>query len=248
MRVRRFAVLMLVGVSLPAQDVYSLEKEAALGKRLAEDLHRQSTPVDSPTVQDYLDRLGRRIVAQVPDAKFAFKFSVIAGDPCRTMHEPVALPGGHVFVPAALVLAVQDEAELAGMLAHSMQHIAQRHGTRQAARGTPLIFMGGWAGNCAEGLAIPRGFLDQQRSNELEADVLAVEPMARTGYDPMALVRYLERVQPTTGRIANLRPAIETLPPANYAAPSDELTAAQHEVRRLTESPARSKAPPTLKR
>src|SRR5262245_17734472 len=101
----------------------------------------------------------------MPNANARFTFSVIAEDPCTTVHEPAALPGGYVFVSAALFLAAQNEAEFAGMVAHAIVHIAERHGT-QATRGqavnyagVPLIFMGGWGGFCAEGLAVPRGFV-----------------------------------------------------------------------------------------
>ncbi len=248
----RFAVLMLACASLSAQQApeYSLEKEAALGERLAAEFRQRSAPLGSPAVQQYVDRLGRRILAQVADAKFAFTFSMIAEDPCRTLHEPVALPGGYVFVPAALVVAVRHEAELAGMLAHAIQHIEQRHGARQAARGSavnyaavPLIFTGGWAGNCGDGMAVPGAFLEQQRNNELEADFLAVQATARAGYDPAALQRYIQRVQPEGPRAANLRAAIEALPAANYGPLSGEFSAVQQEVRRLVE-----KQPPNLRR
>jgi beta-barrel assembly-enhancing protease len=280
MRVRYVAVWMLAGVSLTAQeavgpsangaDLYSLEKEAALGKQLAADFRQRTTPIDSPTVQDYLHRLGQRIAAQVPDAKYSFTFSVIADDPCRAIHEPAALPGGYLFVPAALFVAAQDEAEFASMLAHAMEHIAQRHGVRQATRGQlvnypsiPLIFIGGWARGCSEGQAIPRALLASQRSNELQADALAVQTMARAGFDLVALVRYIERVrrQPNAGvpefsaalpdrdqRAARMRLLIENMQPSIYAAPGVEFTAIQREVRRLVERRAPVDAPPTLRR
>ena len=277
MRVRRIAIAILAGVSLSAQeplgpaqngDFYSLEKEAALGKQLAADVRRRTIPIDSPIIQNYLDRVGQKIGAYIPEAKFPFTFSVIADDPCRTIHEPTALPGGYVFVPAGLFVAAQEEDEFAGMLAHAMEHVAQRHGTRQATRGTtatiPLIFIGGWAGGCSGGQAIPVAFLASQRSAELEADVLAVQTMARAGFDPNALVRYVERVQvQPTGtmsksyspipdrdeRIAALLATIEKLPKIDYTvAPPDEFATARQELRRLTEQPLRSGAPPSLMR
>jgi predicted Zn-dependent protease len=260
----RSAILMLSCVALAAQppaSVSTLEKESALGKRLVSDFLRQNTPVDHPGIQEYLGRLGGKIAAQVPEAAFPFQFTAVTTDPCPTMHEPVALPGGPIFVPAALVLAAQDEAELAGMLAHSMEHIIQRHGTRgihvdQAS--IPLIFMGPWGGNCGNAMAVPRSFLGRQQANELEADGLAVQAMARAGFDPKALSRYVERVQPTAApvpglpgpdeRLANLRSATEALPVANYTTPSTEFAVMQEELRRLLPSPARPQAPPTLHR
>jgi predicted Zn-dependent protease len=171
-----------------------------------------------------------------------------------------------VFVPAALFIAAQNEAEFSGILAHAMEHIAQRHGTRQATRGTmincgsvPLIFIGG---GCSEGHAIPLGLMARQRSAELEADSLAVQTMARAGFNPRALMHYLQRVQVGRAgtlskafsplpdrdqRLANMWSAIEKLPTADYAAiASDEFTAAQQELRSLPEPTVHPQRAPTL--
>lgn len=273
-RVRRVAIFLLAGVSLSAQEPlgpaqnsvnYSLEKEAALGRQLAAEFRRRTIPIDSPIVQNYLDRVGQRIAAYMPDAKFPFTFSVIADEPCQT-HEPTALPGGYVFVPLSLFVAAREEDEFAGMLAHAMEHVAQRHETRQATRGTtatiPLIVMGGWG--CSGGLAVPVAFLASQQNAELEADVLAVQTLSRAGFDPNALVRYIERVQvqpagPTSKaysptpdrdkRVAALLATIQKLPKVDYAvAPTDEFATARHEALRFMEEPVRSKAPPSLMR
>jgi beta-barrel assembly-enhancing protease len=267
MRARGLIVWMLAGLSLAAEappgpaekavNHYSLEKEAALGKQLAADFTQRNTPIDSPAVLHYLDRLGRRIAADLRDAKFPYSFRVIASDPCRTVHEPAALPGGYVFVPGALFVETRNEAEFGGMLAHAMSHIALRHATRQATRGQvsnlasiPLIFTGGWSGSCSEELLLPRAFVTSLRSQELEADVLAIRTMARTGFDPTALLRYMERVQPAASalpdrdqRHASMRLLIENLPPTNYAAPGEEFPAIQREVRRLMERRASHTAP-----
>ena len=258
MRVNPAALLMLVGMSLTAQGPpWSIEKEAGLGKQLAADVRQRNTAIDSPTVQAYLDSLGRKIAAFIPDTRFPFTFSVIAEDPCRTTHEPVALPGGYIFVPAALFVAAQNENEFAGMLAHAMEHVAQRHGVRKATGGTsatiPLIFMGGWGGSCSEGTAVPRGFLASQRSAELEADALAVQTMARAGFDPKALMRYLERLQGAAPgrdeRVAALLAAMEKLPKVTYTvSPGDEFASARQEVRSLTERTVHTKVPPALMR
>jgi predicted Zn-dependent protease len=124
------------GPDAPANGInsYSLEKEAALGRQLASEVERQTTAIHNSTIDDYLKRLGERIAAQMPDAKFPFTSKVITDDPCRRVHEPVALPGGHLFVPSALFVAADDEAEFAGMLAHSMEHIAARHGCEPSLR------------------------------------------------------------------------------------------------------------------
>ncbi|HWF10806.1 MAG TPA: M48 family metalloprotease [Bryobacteraceae bacterium] len=212
MRVCRGIVLLLFGISLNAQidrvaddrtNFYSLQKEAALGSQMASELRRRTTSIEDSGIREYVDRLGQRLAMEMPDAKFSFQFTVIADDPCPTTHEPASLPGGYVFVPAPLLVAAHSEAEFAGMMAHAMEHIAVRQATRLATLGRvastgniPLIFIGSWAGACSEHGAVPAGFLATQRTNELEADGLAVQAMARAGFDPKALVDYIERVQP----------------------------------------------------
>jgi predicted Zn-dependent protease len=176
------ATFLLAGLPLAAQEPgrptengvnsYSLEKEAALGRQLAWEVYRHTTAVANSRVEDYVNRLGRRISAQMPEPSSAFTFSVIVDDLCPKTHEPGAVPGGYIFVPGALFIAAHDEAEFAGMLAHAMEHIVQRHLLRQATPAgatIPLIPLG----PCSGGM-IPVGYLPTQRSNELEADALAV--------------------------------------------------------------------------
>jgi beta-barrel assembly-enhancing protease len=176
-------------------NVYSVEKESALGKRLAAEFREHTTAIASPSVQLYIENLGQELASQMPKTAFSFTFRVVAEDPCPTIHEPAPLPGGYVFVPAALFLAAQDEAEFAGMLAHAMAHVVEHHGTQQATPGKlmqfasiPVDFNRGIG--CASGLAVPVRFLEFQRTLENEADLLAVQTMALTEFDPNALVRY----------------------------------------------------------
>ena len=254
------AISVLAGLPLFAQNV---EKEAALGRQLAAEFRQRTTTIASRSVQDYVENLGRELASQ-PASPFSFTFSVIAEDPCPTIHEPYALPGGYVFVPAALFSAAQDEAEFAGMLAHAMAHVVERHATRQATRGE-LIGSTGIAGvfvGCASAVPVPVGFLKVQRSSELQADRLAVQTMAHAGFDPNALARYTERGQPPVSttpavlsplpprdeRIASILSEIAELPPADYAAlTTGAFEAAREEVvRRLL--PSNRSTPPSLRR
>ena len=139
MRVHYASVLVLAVLPVTAQEpvragdanLYSLEKERALGQQLAKEIRQTTTALNSPRVQDYVDRLGQQIAARMQGTRFDYTFTVIADDTSRPTHEPIALPGGAVFIPAALFFAVNDEAEFAGMLAHAMEHVALRHGTRR---------------------------------------------------------------------------------------------------------------------
>src|ERR1035437_66081 len=259
-----------IGVTAPGRGVnfYSIEKEQALGAQLAAEYRRQIRAFDAPSVNVYLDELGQRLAAQAPATGFTFTFELVDDDQ-TWIHEAGAFPGGPVFVPASLILAVSSEDDLAAMLAHAIAHIATRQETRQMTRvqifnqsAIPLINMGGWNGYAIRqgaSLAVPIGFLAFQRKNELESDQLAVRFLSSAGYDPQALARYIERVQPAdpalrnpmapypdkATRIAALQAAIEQLPPATYSA-HPGLDAIQQEVARLTARPA--KTPPRLAR
>jgi predicted Zn-dependent protease len=206
-----------------------------------------------------VEQIGRKLAAQLPDAAISYTFTVIADDASSPTHEPLSFPGGYIFVPTRLILTAHNEAEFAGMLAHAMAHVAERHGTRQATRGEvvhmssiplvfPLVFIGGWTGMGAgsEGHPIPISFLSFQRAYEAEADVLAIKMASGAGYDPRALVLYIGRVQPEdtkskvssplpsrASRIACMEKAIQELPPKTYSS-GDEFLRIQGEVDRLT--------------
>ena len=215
---------------------------------------------DASSVNAYLNELGQRLAAQAPATGFNYTFELVDDDN-TWIHEAAAFPGGPVFVPASLVLAAADEDELAGMLAHAIAHIATRQETRQMTRGQianqatiPLIVMGGWSGYAIrQGNALPTGFLAFQRKNELESDQLAVRILSSAGYDPQALARYIERVQPADPplrnatapypdkdqRLAALQSAIRQLPPATYAA-HPALDAIHQDVTQLTSAPRKT--------
>jgi predicted Zn-dependent protease len=179
---------------------YSLEKEIAIGKGLAMDVERQAKIIDDPVVAEYVNRIGQNLVRN-SDAKVPFTIKVIDSEDVNAF----ALPGGFFFVNSGLILKADSEAELAGVMAHEIGHVAARHGTRQATRGEianlatiPLWFMGGWAGYGARQAAsvlIPMGFLQFSRAFEAEADLLGLEYMYKAGYDPTAFVDFFEKVQ-----------------------------------------------------
>jgi predicted Zn-dependent protease len=178
---------------------YSIEKEIALGKQLAEEVRRQSKVLDDPIVGEYINRLGQNLVRN-SDAKVPFTFQVVQGDQLNAF----ALPGGFVFVNTGLIEATETEAELAGAMAHEVAHVAARHMTRQATRGQivnyatlPLILLGGWTGYAVRqgaGLGIPLTFLSFDRGFESEADMLGLQYMYKAGYDPTAPIDLFERM------------------------------------------------------
>src|SRR6202158_3413875 len=179
---------------------YSLEKEIALGKQLAQEVERQAKIIDDPIIAGYVNRVGQNLVRN-SDAKVPFTIKVLDSEEVNAF----ALPGGFFFVNSGLILKADNESELAGVMAHEIAHVAARHGTRQATRGAivnyatiPLIFMGGWTGYAIRqgaGLAIPLGFLTFSRGFESEADMLGLEYLYKTGYDPTSFVDFFEKIQ-----------------------------------------------------
>jgi predicted Zn-dependent protease len=179
---------------------YSIEKEIAIGKGLAQQVEREAKIIDDPIIAEYVNRVGQNLVRN-SDAKVPFTIKVIDSDDVNAF----ALPGGFFFVNSGLIMKADTEAELAGVMAHEIGHVAARHGTRQATRGEianiatiPLWFMGGWAGyGIRQGvsLLIPMGFLSFSRAFESEADMLGLEYMYKAGYDPGAFVDFFEKIQ-----------------------------------------------------
>jgi len=179
---------------------YSMEKEIALGKQLAQEVERQAKIIDDPIIAEYVNRVGQNLVRN-SDAKVPFTIKVIDTEDVNAF----ALPGGFFFVNSGLILKADSEAELAGVMAHEIAHVAARHGTRQATRGEvanlatiPLIFMGGWAGygiRQAASVLIPVGFLQFSKAFESEADMLGLQYMYKTGYDPEAFVDFFEKIE-----------------------------------------------------
>src|ERR1035441_587907 len=181
-------------------DWYSLETEIRIGKQYSMQVDNSVKMIQDPVVTEYVNRIGQNLVRN-SDAQVPFTIKVIDSDEINAF----ALPGGFFYVNSGLLLAADEEAELAGVMAHEIAHVCARHQMRQMTRaqwaniGTiPLIFIGGGIGYGiyeAAGLGLPLTFMKFQRSFEAEADYLGLQYMYKTGYDPQAFISFFEKIQ-----------------------------------------------------
>ena len=181
-------------------DWYSYEKEIAMGKQYAQQIESGVKLIQDPVVNEYVNRVGQNLVRN-SDAKVPFTIKVIDDDSINAF----ALPGGFFYVNSGLILAADNESEMAGVMAHEIAHVAARHATRQMTRGNmaniatlPLIFVGGGIGYAARmgaSLLIPTTFMKFSRGFEAEADHLGLEYAYKTGYDPQGLINMFEKTE-----------------------------------------------------
>lgn len=256
----------LIAFALLAQDpaAYTVEKERALGEQLASRVRAQAQPFPDAEVNAFAAGLGERLTANIAGSPVAYHFEVVA---TAQSAEPMCLPGGYVFIPDRSLLAARDAGEFAGLLAHCIGHTALRHATRLARQGEvqklasiPLIVVGSWSGPHAEtggaSVLLPLGFLETQRTHELDADAFGLALAARAGYAPAGFRNYVARVQPAGPktsplppremRLAKMDEVIRSLPAAPPA--GDGGFARAQELVRAAVERAAPERPPTLRR
>ena len=206
----------------------STEKEVRLGRELAAEVDRQAKFVDDPIITEYVNRVGQNIVLH-SDAKVPFTIKVIDSDEVNAF----ALPGGFFYVNKGLILAADNEAELAGVMAHEIAHVAARHAVENQAKGTLLeyaalagsIFIGGIPGMIYQntaGIGLLGIFMKFSRSAEEEADKLGVQYMYAAGYDPGAMATMFEKLEAKNKK----KPGFISRAFASHPAPPDRRASA----------------------
>jgi predicted Zn-dependent protease len=215
---------------------YSLEKEIALGKQLAQEVERQAKIIDDPVIAEYINRVGQNLVRN-SDAKVPFTIKVLDTEEVNAF----ALPGGFFFVNTGLILKADSESELAGVMAHEIAHVAARHGTKQATRGeiaqigmlaASIIIPYGWTGYAIQqgaSMAIPLGFLTFSRGFEREADYLGLQYLYKTGYDPTSFVDFFEKIQ----SMEKKKPGSVSKVFSTHPMTDDRIKAAQDEIQKI---------------
>jgi predicted Zn-dependent protease len=179
---------------------YSLQKEIAIGRQMASEVDRRQRFVSDPLIIEYLNRVTQNIVIN-SDVAVPVIIKVIDSSDLNAF----TLPGGYLYLYRGLIEAVDNEAELAAIIAHELAHLAARHSVEKASKRHllslgifPLIFLGGWSAllvNQGAGLAFPINYYKFSRGAEKEADRLAAQYLWKTGYDPQGLINFFEKLQ-----------------------------------------------------
>ena len=213
---------------------YSTDTEIKMGKTYADEVEKSSKLINDSVVTEYVNRIGQNIVKN-SDCKVPFTIKVIDSDEINAF----ALPGGFFYVNSGLILNADEEAELAGVMAHETAHVCAHHAVREMTRmnyaqlGTiPLIFIGGWTGYGiyeAASIGIPITFMRFSREFESQADYLGVQYMYRAGYDPQAFISFFEKVQALEKR----KPGLVAKAFSDHPQTPDRILHSQEEIARI---------------
>jgi beta-barrel assembly-enhancing protease len=213
---------------------YSTDTEIKMGKMYAAEIEKSTRFITDPVVTEYVNRIGQNIVKN-SDCKVPFTIKVIDSDEINAM----ALPGGFFYVNSGLILNADEEAELAGVMAHETAHVCAHHAVREQTRmnyaqlGTiPLIFLGGWTGYGlyeAASIGVPITFLKFSREFEAQADFLGVQYMYRAGYDPQAFISFFEKIQALQKR----KPGLVDKAFSDHPQTPDRILHTQEEIARI---------------
>lgn len=252
----------------PGWNLFSKEQDVQMGREYAKEIEQQFHVIDNKELTEYINRIGTRLVEKGGMEKYPFFFKVVQEDSINAF----ALPGGPMYVHTGLIKAADNEAQLAGVLAHELSHVVLRHGTNQAtkANATQLIAMLGGAvlgsgsltGQLAQmgiGLGANSVLLKFSRGAESDADLLGSHAMAKAGYNPVEMARFFEKLQGETGKRAGITEWFSSHPnPGNrvksveeqlpymargpYDAKEGELQRMKAAVEKLPPAPKKAKA------
>jgi hypothetical protein len=213
---------------------YSVDTEIKMGKEYSMEIEKSTKFITDPVIVEYVNRVGQNIVKN-SDCKVPFTIKIIDSDEINAM----ALPGGFFYVNSGLILNADEEAELAGVMAHETAHVCAHHAVREQTRMNyaqlstiPLIFIGGWTGYGiyeAASLAVPITFLKFSRDFEAQADYLGVQYMYRAGYDPQAFISFFEKIQALEKR----KPGMVAKTFSDHPQTPDRILHSQEEIARI---------------
>lgn len=266
MIIRQFAIFALVvfGVSCAARqpgatikpgfNVYSKDQDVQVGRQAAAEIKQQVDVVRDGGLQDYVKSVGRRLAATPSAGDYPYEFTLI-NDPSINAF---ALPGGPIFVHSGLIRAADNEAQLAGVLAHEIAHVALRHGTNQASKASILQIPAAAAGillgdgsatsqiaQVGAGLGLNLLMLKYSRGAETQADALGAKILHEAGYNPVEMARFFETLEKESGgggpqflashpnpgnRVKAVEAEVRTFPQKQYTAGNGNFGAMQQRV------------------
>jgi beta-barrel assembly-enhancing protease len=250
----------------PGFNLFSEKQDIEIGRQSAAEVERQLPVLKDKTVGSYVNRIGKRLAAVAPGADYPYQFKVLN----LSDFNAFALPGGFMYVNRGLIEAAGDEAELAGVMAHEIAHVALRHGTNQVSKAylaqAGLGALGGILGKgqtsdivgAVGGFGLNSLFLKYSRNAEEQADIVATQMLAKAGYDPMAMARMFERLREQAGRdpgrfeqFFSSHPApanrsrrvqqeADAVGPVQKRAPVDDFSKIQARLKRMSPAPSMS--------
>jgi len=247
----------------PGFNMFSKEQDIQIGRQAAAQVRQQYEVVQNSFLQDYITQVGQRLASQPQADNYPYGFTLLNARQINAF----ALPGGATFVFTQLVLFADNEAQLAGVLAHEISHVALRHGTNQVSKQSlieiPAQIAGAVIGDGTMGQLLRVGlgvglnglFLHYSRADESQADALGTRIMAEAGYNPIEMAHLFEKLEqqggpgvpqflsdhPSPGnRVKAVQAIIETLPTRSYNFSTGEFARAQQMIRQL---PPPSKQP-----
>jgi hypothetical protein len=226
----------------PGFNLFSPEQDVEMGRDVARQAESQLSILNDRRATAYIDALGKKLAAHAPGEKYPYQFKIVNDQAINAF----ALPGGFVYINRGVLEAADDEAQVAGVLAHEISHVALRHGTNQASKAyitqAPLAVLGGTLGGGVGGVLAQLGIsfatssllLKYSRTAETQADLMGTQILHDSGYDPDAMVQFFEKIQAESkGR------AIQFF--SDHPNPENRIGNVQKEIERLGGAPANAR-------
>lgn len=185
----------------PGWNLFTPEQDIQIGQQASARIGRQVLLLNDPLVDDYLDALGKKLASYAPGYKFPYRYRCVNDENINAF----ALPGGFIYINRGVIEAADDEAQLAGVMAHETSHVALRHGTNQVSKAEAWRIpfgllgaaggLGGLIGQVGAGFTLSSIILKYSRDDETQADVLGTQILYDAGYDPRALAQFFEKIE-----------------------------------------------------
>ena len=229
----------------PGWNLFSPEQDVDMGREVAKQADRELSILNDRQATTYIDALGKQLAAHAPGGeKYPFQFKIVNDKAINAF----ALPGGFVYINRGAIEAADNEAQIAGVMAHEIGHVVLRHGTNQVSKAylaqAPLSILGGVLGSNSVGSVLAQlgvGFaansilLKYSRDAERQADLMGTQTLYDTGYDPKAMVQFFEKIQAESkGRASEFF--------SDHPNPENRISSVQHEIEKLGGMPPRARS------